>query len=159
MFFLPLKITMYQLKGLNWSTWCEMEFELMWEGWPNVRFWMLVCFKRKAEKEDTHWLVFPRIIFAILQSQYHLKRMKKERLVPLVQYKNDARLGKSIYSRRKRLRRRVRRKPSRHQSQLHHQTHLFWKPQQLLEHYIHQKYSMCHQKVIRLQQWSSKSST
>ncbi|KAF2609454.1 hypothetical protein F2Q68_00044373 [Brassica cretica] len=49
--------------------------------------------QKEGEKKDTRWLIFPRTIYGVLQMQHMMQRKPRDKLVPVIPYKKDPRLG------------------------------------------------------------------
>ncbi|KAF3569794.1 hypothetical protein F2Q69_00058808 [Brassica cretica] len=53
----------------------------------------LAVLQKEGGKKDTRWLILPRTIFGVLQTQFELERKPREKLSPIIPYKKDSRLG------------------------------------------------------------------
>ena len=57
--------------------------------------------QKEGEKKDTRWLIFPRIIYVVLQMQHMVQRKPREKLGPVIPYKKDPRLGEEYLKNQK----------------------------------------------------------
>ncbi|KAF3513902.1 hypothetical protein F2Q69_00004182 [Brassica cretica] len=55
----------------------------------------LAVLQKEGGKKDTRWLILPRTIFGVLQTQFELERKSREKLSPVIPYKKDYRLAPS----------------------------------------------------------------
>ncbi|KAF2609799.1 hypothetical protein F2Q70_00010330 [Brassica cretica] len=53
----------------------------------------LAVLQKEGGKKDTRWLILPRTIFGVLQTQFELERKSREKLSPVIPYKKDYRLA------------------------------------------------------------------
>ena len=53
----------------------------------------LAVLQKEGNKKDTRWLILPRTIFGVLQTQFELQRKPREKLSAVIPYMKDSRLG------------------------------------------------------------------
>ncbi|KAL0815177.1 PREDICTED: uncharacterized protein LOC106343543 [Brassica oleracea var. oleracea] len=53
----------------------------------------LAVLQKEGGKKDTCWLILPRTIFGVLQTQFEMQRKPREKLSGVIPYKKDSRLG------------------------------------------------------------------
>ncbi|KAL0750343.1 hypothetical protein Bca101_032346 [Brassica carinata] len=65
------------------------------------QFINLGVIQKEGEKKDTRWLIFPRTIYSVLQMQHMVQRKPREKLVHVIPYKKDPRLGEEYLKNQK----------------------------------------------------------
>ena len=65
------------------------------------QFINLGVIQKEGEKKDTRWLIFPRTIYGVLQMQHMVQRKPREKLVHVIPYKKDPRLGEEYLKNQK----------------------------------------------------------
>ena len=57
--------------------------------------------QKDGEKKDTRWLIFPRTIYGMLQMQHMVQRRPREKVMHVIPYKKDPRLGEEYLKNKK----------------------------------------------------------
>ena len=57
--------------------------------------------QKEGEKKDTRCLIFPPTIYGVLQMQHMMQRKPREKLVPVIPYRKDPRLGEKYLKNQK----------------------------------------------------------